>query len=546
MDLLVAEASKNIIDVRMPAQVTNEQEVCTTLERSMSSTSSLNNHVYTSMTENTAKSAEWNQSEKITTSSSVELFAETLLQSQTIFNPYDKEHENNPTNIGCSECTSGHLQTTLPCDFNCLCNLICGHNSLDAAATINVDEIYQVLGRDILKSSLLDDIDLYLECDDDNLYVVPSTEANQRTSIEVVEDPVNIRVSFPDNKDGQLGPRKRFACSSCSMTFSKRNILLDHRAKTHGENNLFRCSQCSYKGQRSSHFQKHLRRKHLSHNRSKVIDKGNIGANETQDNSIDSLRGQSSDMKTFENKKQNSEANISIDKEDISPDTQESSPPCSQLMDESIKHSASEEKDKYVCQHCKLICASRKTLWAHKHSIHNPDRQVYQCEICAQVFKQKRSLDTHLKKHRNELNHLCDICDKKFVSKSNLLVHKISHKVDRPYVCPVGGCESRFKTKSAQKGHIEVVHGEKVFSCPFDGCKKSYSTQRMLKSHTMIHSQKFCCSWPKCGKKCRDSYNLDKHFRTHTHIKDMKCPSCDFRCVQRASLNWHRKRMHSF
>ena len=34
--------------------------------------------------------------------------------------------------------------------------------------------MFQVLGRDILKSSLLDDIDLYLECDEDSLYVMPT------------------------------------------------------------------------------------------------------------------------------------------------------------------------------------------------------------------------------------------------------------------------------------------------------------------------------------------------------------------------------------
>ena len=39
---------------------------------------------------------------------------------------------------------------------------------------ITNENILQVLGRDILKSSLLDDIDLYLECDDDSLYVMPT------------------------------------------------------------------------------------------------------------------------------------------------------------------------------------------------------------------------------------------------------------------------------------------------------------------------------------------------------------------------------------
>ena len=47
---------------------------------------------------------------------------------------------------------------------------------IDVASEINVDEIYQVLGRDILKSPLLSDIDLYLECDEDSLYVMPKDQ----------------------------------------------------------------------------------------------------------------------------------------------------------------------------------------------------------------------------------------------------------------------------------------------------------------------------------------------------------------------------------
>ena len=42
--------------------------------------------------------------------------------------------------------------------------------------------ILQVLGRDILKSSLLDDIDLYLECDDDSLYVMPTVMSPTHSS----------------------------------------------------------------------------------------------------------------------------------------------------------------------------------------------------------------------------------------------------------------------------------------------------------------------------------------------------------------------------
>ena len=51
---------------------------------------------------------------------------------------------------------------------------VIGKTCISWVGTLLLFTHYQVLGKDVLKSSLLDDIDLYLECDDDSLYVMPT------------------------------------------------------------------------------------------------------------------------------------------------------------------------------------------------------------------------------------------------------------------------------------------------------------------------------------------------------------------------------------
>ncbi|XP_064621561.1 uncharacterized protein LOC135484221 [Lineus longissimus] len=146
------------------------------------------------------------------------------------------------------------------CTFDCLCHLI----DSDAKG-IDVDDIYQVLGRDVLKSSVLDDIDLYLECDDDNVYTkaMPSKPGMESTKPKNSQEPFKFKFSFPTNTTPPVSDSKKsFVCEFCSQSFIKDHLLKNHQAKSHNVKDLFPCPQCAYRGQQHAHLQKHIKRMH--------------------------------------------------------------------------------------------------------------------------------------------------------------------------------------------------------------------------------------------------------------------------------------------
>jgi KRAB domain-containing zinc finger protein len=147
------------------------------------------------------------------------------------------------------------------CTFDCLCHLIDSDSK-----GIDVDDIYQVLGRDVLKSSVLDDIDLYLECDDDNVYTKamppkPGMESTKPKNNS--QEPFKFKFSFPTNTTPPVSDSKKsFVCEFCSQSFIKDHLLKNHQAKSHNVKDLFPCPQCAYRGQQHAHLQKHIKRMH--------------------------------------------------------------------------------------------------------------------------------------------------------------------------------------------------------------------------------------------------------------------------------------------
>ncbi|XP_013418831.1 uncharacterized protein LOC106179655 [Lingula anatina] len=160
---------------------------------------------------------------------------------------------------------------------NCICQLL--SSTVESSSVVNMDQlegvtkvlggvndIYQVLGRDdILKSELLHDIDLYLECDEDSVYVVPPSKVESWNQPGKYQ---NYKISFHFSKPGEQlsGTRepntRRTKCSECEYRCKKEYLMRDHRAKCHGEKDLFSCKECSYIGHRYRHLQKHALRMH--------------------------------------------------------------------------------------------------------------------------------------------------------------------------------------------------------------------------------------------------------------------------------------------
>ena len=188
------------------------------------------------------------------------------------------------------------------------------------------------------------------------------------------------------------------------------------------------------------------------------------------------------------------------------------------------------------------LCASEATSDIVCERTSSERKDVFRCDRCSKVFKQRRSYDNHMKKHSGILPYDCMECDKQFASKDTLSKHIKTHQNITRLECLHIGCEKTFKTRFALKEHLTVVHGTKTWLCVHLGCEKAYATEKDLRSHAIAHTSTHKCK--ECGKTFRDRYNLAMHQDTHTGVKNEACPLCDYRCVQKNSLNGHMRKKH--
>lgn len=81
-----------------------------------------------------------------------------------------------------------------------------------------------------------------------------------------------------------------------------------------------------------------------------------------------------------------------------------------------------------------------------------PLNDYFQCDLCKKVFRQKKYLVKHLKRHRSPLVQ-CSDCPKEFATRSCLLVHwQSTHQLEG---CQL--CGEQFNSTSLRK-HLREHH----------------------------------------------------------------------------------------
>ena len=398
-----------------------------------------------------------------------------------------------------SQCRSTPSDACLHrCGSDCICTLLSACNSNlapnsndatdDGTSTLDVDEIYQVLGRDILKSSLLDDIDLYLECDDDNCYVVPAAilpEHRRPVFGARLAQPAScprIRISFPQQTESYMPTR--FKCDKCSHSFTRDSLLRDHLFRSHAISDLFPCPQCAYKGQTYRLLAKHSRRKHgklKSKNHMKddscvVQTKTQLGNNNLP-SSINSEAAQTPKHGLGDGRGCLSVAEDAPLQTDVN-------------EQQGVDITAVEQRD-----------TSKKGMVADN----GKQLEGWQGEW--------RALSA------------CELSDDQIncPAQRTIYVEVICGRV------PTSPCAS------ALSGGVASIECQSV-----TGVKTSVGERPPRRTHT----SQYVCTWPGCKRSMRDRFNLDMHYRTHSGERRLECEHCTYNCIQQNSLNWHRDKQH--
>ena len=173
------------------------------------------------------------------------------------------------------------------------------------------------------------------------------------------------------------------------------------------------------------------------------------------------------------------------------------------------------DNQKSSCALCAYQCDSSHLLKRHQNTVHNADREVHCCDKCGCTFKQRRSLDSHMKGHLGQFDFQCEICDKKFASRDHLRLHGRTHIQTRTSTCRNPSCGQTFRTGGHLRQHERTVHAQRVFCCPAEGCDKSFTVRHLAAAHYKVHTGAFRCLRAGCGRTFRDAHNLRAHQKTH-------------------------------
>ena len=94
---------------------------------------------------------------------------------------------------------------------------------------------------------------------------VAPTEKYDGKEKNLARDPDIIKVTWSIPFYPVVEDDIRYSCTKCKYTCTRETLLKDHRAKVHGEKDLFKCPHCGYIGQLFKHLQKHMLRQHKIH-----------------------------------------------------------------------------------------------------------------------------------------------------------------------------------------------------------------------------------------------------------------------------------------
>ncbi|CRK94965.1 CLUMA_CG008453, isoform A [Clunio marinus] len=137
------------------------------------------------------------------------------------------------------------------------------------------------------------------------------------------------------------------------------------------------------------------------------------------------------------------------------------------------------DKPYKVCPHCGKAFKLQAQLRIHKRRIHGFQKTSVTCEICGNSV---RNYKTHMMIHTGENPFKCKFCPREFKHSSGYEYHvRAEHTGERPYRCPVKGCNRVFIDSRNSSKHIKASHGLKdVKPIRIENPKKKYKSHKEI------------------------------------------------------------------
>ena len=162
------------------------------------------------------------------------------------------------------------------------------------------------------------------------------------------------------------------------------------------------------------------------------------------------------------------------------------------------------------CPVCGL--SLQKKSFARHARLHGDYIPEY-CPYCRKEFREKRSLDKHIKAiHEAERPYNCDRCPETFRNQVELRAHITRHEKDHPFVCEL--CSMSFQKQEALTIHLRTHTGERPFGC--NVCDKTFTNEKSLKTHVLRHEGNLPYKCDLCEMTFPSNAHLEKHASSHS------------------------------
>jgi uncharacterized Zn-finger protein len=138
-----------------------------------------------------------------------------------------------------------------------------------------------------------------------------------------------------------------------------------------------------------------------------------------------------------------------------------------------------------VCPYCKKEFREKRSLDKHIRAIHEAERP-FPCEHCTESFRNQIELKNHINRHMKDYPFKCDVCSMTFQKQEALSTHYRLHTGEKPYICPI--CEKRFTSEKNKRVHVLRHQGSLPHKC--EECDMTFQSRSHLLKHATSHNRK--------------------------------------------------------